>query len=105
LNISLRQPPSPVHWRRQYWGRISNFYAENFCLHGETRSGPCGYVYMDHYLRKLKNFYILASVGRAIRTQLQPIVLEPLPKRIAALARKLGIIAPRTPEATKKDDT
>jgi hypothetical protein len=59
---------------------------------------------MDHYLRKLKNFYLLASVGRAIRTQLQPIVLEPLPKRIAALARKLGIIAPRTPEATKKDD-
>jgi hypothetical protein len=59
---------------------------------------------MDRYIRDLKNFYIAASVGRAIRVQLQPILLEPIPQRIVALMRKLALISPRTANETNKRD-
>ena len=57
---------------------------------------------MQRYIRDLKNFYIVASVGRAIRVQLQPILLEPIPPRIVALMRKLALIPPRAPKDTTK---
>jgi hypothetical protein len=59
---------------------------------------------MDRYIRNLKNFYIASSVGRAIRVQLQPILLEPIPRRIVALMRKLALISPRAPKDTDKRD-
>lgn len=59
---------------------------------------------MQRYIRELKNFYIVASVGRAILVQLQPILLEPIPQRIVALMRKLSLIAPRPPNDTTKRD-
>ena len=59
---------------------------------------------MHRYIRDLKNSYIVASVGRAIRVQLQPILQEPIPQRIVALMRKLTLIPPRAPkDKTKRD--
>ena len=59
---------------------------------------------MHRFIRDLKNFYIIASVGRAIRVQLQPVLLEPIPQSIVALMRKLALISPRAPkDMTKRE--
>jgi hypothetical protein len=55
----------------------------------------CGSQYMINIAAKIRNIYILTSVGRGMRIYFQPLIREPLPPFIMAALQRVQALPAR----------